>query len=259
VLGGIAQVAGAVGVLLCLLLAVVGFVARRRAIDRVDAVAQRIDDGIAKGGPLLGAARDRTDGLRSQVSSLGDAVRARAAEPGAASEQVQALLERATDVSDRYLELRTTYADAREKSLSVLDRLSALDEVVPAVSIPQGPADALAALDERLRALDADILGLIGAIPEAGSRLVADVIAEKVDRTETALQAVSDRLVQTGTRLDGLRREVAERVDRVRTLLTVAAVVWMLAWLYGALLHFVLFRSGRRARRGAAGGAGEGT
>lgn len=247
VLGVLAQGLGAAGFLVCLLVAGAGFFVRSKVIERVDAVAARVDEGIAKGGPLLVAARERTDGLGTLVRALGDAVRARAEEAGPAPERVQALLERATELSDRYLALRAAYADAREKATSVLDRLNALYEAAPLFSIPRGPADALAALDERIRALDADILELVGAVPQAGSRPVAAALAEQVGRVEAALRATSERLVQTETRLGGLRREVAERVEGLRTLLTWAAVVWMLAWLYGALLHAVLFRWSRRA------------
>jgi hypothetical protein len=213
----------------------------------VDALAAKIDDGIAQGLPLLGRARDRVREVLDLVEALDVAVRARAADAGPVTAEVQALLDRASALADRYLALRAAYADAHERAALVLERLAVLEETVPGLTLSRASADALAALDERVRALDADLVRILEAVPQAASRPVAEAITATVARAGAALRATSERIPVAEVRLGELRREVDQRVDRVRTWLTVAAVLWTLAWLYGAFLHVVLFRwAGRR-------------
>ena len=156
------------------------------------------------------------------------------------------------ELSDRYHAMRASYAEAREHVVAALDRLNTIDDLVPAVRVPQGPVEALAALDERIRLLDTNLMGLLSVASETGPALIAAAIVEKVGIVEAALTAVSAGLEDTGVRLQALRDRVSTGADRVHTLVTVATVALVGAFLYASLLHAVLYRAGRRMRRGGA-------
>ena len=251
VLGATAQVVGVLGVLLGVVLAVVVVLGRSRVVDRLDAMAAKVDAGIARGVPLLAAARKRVEGASALVGDLGRNVEGRAGATGADPERAVALRERTRELSDKYLGIRASYAEARAHVVAALERLNAVDDMIPALRVPRGPVDALAALDERVRLLDAKVMGLLSAVPEAGSGPVAATILEMVGHVEVALAAVSAGLDDTGARLQGLQERTAASADRIRALVTIATVALVVAFLYASLLHAVLYRAGRRMRRGA--------
>lgn len=249
ILGMAAVGVGALGILVCLGLIGVVLVARSRAIGRVDAIADRLDEGLARGIPLLVAAAERVDATAARVGAVGAALRERAANPEADARRAETLREVTSALSDAHHALRTAYADAHERVISVLDRLDTLDRAVPAVEIPRGPVEALASLDSRVLALDADVTALLAAASDVGSGPVAEAALEKAGRLATAFEAASNGIRDVRVRLDALRAATAVRADRVRTLVTVTAVVGVVALLYFAFLHGVLYRTGR-IRRG---------
>lgn len=248
-----AQTAGAVGIVVSLVLVVVVILGRGWAIDRVDAVGLRIDNGLAKGVPLLDTASQKVSNVAGRVGVVVDALEAEAANPGPIPALLQNLVTKANDVSERYLELRATYTDARAKLAGVLDTLRTLDRLVPGIDIPDAPVDALTSLDEKLLELDGTVMSVIGALPDVGDGQAIAALAEQAARLETALTTVTAGLDEAEAKLTALRAEVAETADTIRTVITIATIVLVLAFLYSALLHWVLYRSGRDMRR--SGGA----
>jgi hypothetical protein len=244
-----AQTAGVVGIVVCLALIVGVILLRGWAIDRVDGIAGKVDAGIAKGVPLIDAASTRVTEVSARVGLVANAAAARAADPGPAPVLVQTLQSAIASASDRYLALRAGYADARETVVSALDRLNTIDRLVPAISIPEGPVDALAALDARARELDASVMEIIDADPGIGSGQAAAAIADKASQVEAKLQQVTTALTEAKTRLTDLRAEVQAKADQVKNLITLGTLVAILVLVYSILLHWVLFRSGRQMRR----------
>jgi hypothetical protein len=253
VLGMTGQTAGAVGIVVSLVLVVVVILGRGWAVDRVDEVALKIDDGLAKGVPLLDTASEKVSTVAGRVGVVVDALEAEAADPGPVPALLQNLVAKANDVSDKYLELRATYTDARTKLAGVLDTLQTLDRLVPGIDLPAGPVDALTALDERIQALDGSVMSVIGALPDVGDGQAIAALAEQAAKLETALTTVTAGLDEAQAKLDNLRAEVAATADTVNTVITIAAIVLVLAFLYSALLHWVLYRSSRDMRRGGDG------
>jgi len=255
----IARVVGAIGVVVSVALAVGALVARGRVIDRVDEIAGKIDAGVAKGVGLFATVRKGVGGASARVRSLGDAARDAAREGPTDAEatlkRARALAEVAVGVQDEYREIRATYDEARAKVVSALDQLDALDEVLPAVSIPKGPREAIAALDEKVRTLDANLAELLlVSLPSEDSVPMVMVarVAERVDKTAGAIDAVSGRLGDAMARLAILRAKIAMRVDAAKRVVTWTSIALVLACLYAAFLHGVLYRSGSRPCREAA-------
>jgi methyl-accepting chemotaxis protein len=240
-----------VGIVVCLALVVGVVLGRGWVAGAVTDVAGSIDAAVARTEPLLGTA---SDGIAKVATAAGEAAAAAdriATDPNATPQALQTVLERLGAVSQRYLELRSTYAGAREQVVSALDRLAIVDRFVPGVSVPQGPIDALAALDERARALDAQVVGLIDAGAAIGAvNSTAAAIAEKAHAVEAGLGTISASVDDVEARLANLRSEIAHVADTVSSLLTVIALVLVVLLLYLALLHLVLFRSSRGHARG---------
>jgi hypothetical protein len=238
------QLVGVIGFAVCVILAVLVLLGRGWAVDQVDAVATSVDDGIAKGLPLLAAADQRVGEVTTQVQRVSDLAGAVATTDRPATDAGQALSAGLSGISERYLPLRAGYADARANLLSAVDRLEAASRFLPGVSVPQGPVDALSRLDEAIRAMDERVVTLLGAnasgtpVKDAATR-VSTASARVLD----GLGEVSTRLGEAETRLDEARAKAASTMDTITTLVNVVAVILVLLLVYVAILHLVLFRS----------------
>ncbi|HYO42799.1 MAG TPA: hypothetical protein VES19_06320 [Candidatus Limnocylindrales bacterium] len=247
------QVVGIVGTVACLALIVGVLFGRGWATSAVSDVVANVDAAVERAEPLLDNAAAGVDAVAQRAAETAAAAEAVAVDPNATPEALQRVLDRLGSVSQRYLELRTEYAGAREQVVSALDRLSVITRIVPGVSVPQGPVDALAGLDGTARGLDARVIALIDAGAKVQElNLTAAAVAEKARDVEAGLVPVSAGIEEVDGRLATLQAEVARLGDTVNSVVTVVAVVLILVLLYLALLHVVLFRSSRRARGGAA-------
>lgn len=250
-LGAAAQVAGVVGIVVCLLLVAGTLLGRGWAIDRVDEVASAIDGGLARGTAVLETTTTRVAETSARVRALADAADALAVDPDPAPALVQALLGDVTSVSDRYLALRTAYADAREAVVAAVVRLNTIDRLLPGLSLPEGPVEALAALDASIRALDARLMELMNANPAAGLVSAwAEGVATLTSGVEAALADVAFRLDAADARVADVRTQVVAEADAINAAITFGAILAILLLLYLALLHWVLLRTGRALRRG---------
>jgi hypothetical protein len=147
------------------------------------------------------------DIVAQKAGEAATAAEAIAVDPNAGPAALQAAMERLGIVAARYLELRGTYAGAREQVVSALDRLTAMVRFVPGASAPQGPIDALASLDAKAQSLDAAVMGLI----DAGSSVqavntAAGAIAEKARAVETRLGDISVAIGDVQGRLETCAR-----------------------------------------------------
>jgi hypothetical protein len=251
-LGAAARVAGLVGIAICLLLIVVTLVARGWVVARVDEAEATIDGGLARGATLLASATQRVAEVGATVGKVGASAEAVSSAARPSGALVQALLGDVTNLSQRYLDARAAYAQARETIVDALARLETIDQLLPGVALPNGPVDALSALDESLRALDARIMEVVRANPAAGSvQAWSRVVAEGANRVGAALDEVSGRLAAADARLAGMRSDLAAAADRIAVAATLVTIGAILLLLYLALLHWVLYRAGRDAHRAA--------
>lgn len=249
------QVVGVVGIVVCLLLAVGVLLGRGWAMDEVSSTAATIDESLARGEPLLDSAATKVADVQEQVAALEAAAVAVTGNPNPAPALANALSERLSGVSERYLELRTTYASARENIVSAVQRLQMLDRLVPGIEIPQGPIDALAELDARVQELDASLSGIIG--PNGVVESVQDAaqrIADRIDQADELLATAEAGLANAQVKLAETRARVASTADTITTGISIGSLGLFLVFLYLALLHWVLFRhaSGMRTSPPAA-------
>lgn len=244
--GIIGQVAGIVGIIVSIALIVGVLFLRGWSTDTVTEVAANVDAGIARVDPLLETAGSTVDQVAERVGDVAAAADAVALDPNATPAALQGVLDRLAGVSEKYTELRTGYAGAREQIVSVLDRLALVDRLVPGFDIPEGPVDALTALDEKARALDAQIMQLIDAgLAVQAVNKAAAAIADKAHQVEAGLDTIATGIDEVGVRLDQLRTEISSIAGTINTVITLLCVALILLLAYMALLHWVLFRSSR--------------
>jgi hypothetical protein len=252
-LGLAAEIVGVVGIVVFLALAVGIVLGRGWAVSTMDDLAAGVDSRVAKVVPMLDTASGKVSEVSGRLGAVADIAQSVADSPSPAQAILQKLLTEVTNVSDRYMALRTSYADARDTIVGIIDRLQTMERFIPGFSVPQGAVDKLAAVDAKVRELDAAIMGITGALPQDGAvNQAAGTIADKVGKASTTLDALSTTMSEAKQRLVDLRAEIKSKVDTLRTAITLGsfALVLLCAWI--AVLHWVLFRTGRQLRRGAA-------
>lgn len=249
--GIVGQVAGIVGIIVSLALIVGVLYIRGWGTETVTEVAANVDAAIARTEPMLETAAATVDQVSQRVGDVATAAEAVALDPDATPAALQGILDRLAAVSERYTELRTGYAGAREQIVSILDRLALIDRLIPGFDIPEGPVDALAGLDENARAIDAQIMQLVNAgLAVQAINTTAATIADKARQVEAGLEKIAAGIDGVGVRLDELRAEVSSIAATVNTVITILCVALVLLLAYMALLHWILFRSGRGYARG---------
>ncbi len=246
-LGGAGQVAGVIGIVVCVLLAVGVLLGRGWAVDTTDGLSQRVDQGIGRAVPPLTTASALVGDVSGRIGDVAAAADGVAALPAPRSEQLQDLQAKLQALADRYLELRATYADVREQVASVIARIQAVDALLPGVDLPSGPVDRLRDLDARIQQVDAAITDVIGA-DLLGSTVdqTAARIAARAREAQANLDGVSDRLAAVASDLQALQADLANITSTAKTAITLGAVALVILFLYLALLHWILFRVSRR-------------
>jgi hypothetical protein len=256
ILGGAAQVAGIIGIVVCLLGVVAAVLGRGWAVDTVDDVATGIDSQVARAEPLVATGADKIGQVSGIVDSIVVASEAIAADPDPSPGAIDDLRDKVADLEARYVELRAQYAPLREQVLSASNQLTTLDRLAPALSLPQGPGGTFPQIDGWIREVDtrmAEIVNFLASNPlqsvvhEWASSIAERVggVAERVDRIEAAIAQVQPRLT-------ALRADLAAKADTTANMITLGAFGLVLVLLYLTLVHAVLFVHGGEVRRGTA-------
>jgi hypothetical protein len=249
------QVVAVVGIGVCIVLAIVVLLARGWAVNQVDSISTSIDDALGRGIPALQAADERVTQMGSTVQEVADAATAVATSDAVVAPAVaQALSTRLSSLSERYTPIRAAYADAHSQLVSALDRVQTITRFLPGVTVPQAPIDALSRVDEAIRAVDDRITAILEA-NRAGTaiRESAQRVADAAPAVQTALDNVSTRFTDAEARLNEARADVTDRFDRIRTLITIVALLVIALLVYIAALHVVLLRFSGGLRRGGGG------
>ncbi len=249
-LGIAGQVAAVVGIVLCLLGAVGVVAGRASALGTVDDIAAALDAQIAKADPLLTQVSAKLGEISGRVGAVADGANAVAADPSPGGTVADTLRAALAAVSERYQALRVNYAEARESLVSMADRLETLGRIVPAVSIPQGPIDALAALDARLQAFDAKVTSLITIDPGQGPiNQAAAAIAQAANNVNAQIADLQSGIGDVQARVSALRTQLTETAGSIKLGITLGAIGSILVLIYIVLLNWVLFRHAGEIRR----------
>jgi hypothetical protein len=250
-LGATGQVAGVVGIVVCLVLVAGVILARNWLVDGVDQVAGAVDTALGAGTTLIDTASTKVGDVSDRVGAVDDAANAIATNPNPVPAFSDAVTTRLAPLSDRYLAFRTSYAELRERLVSALDRLQLLDRLLPFFSLPPGFGDRLAQINSRAQELDAVVMGLMEMTPGAGAaNAFGAAVAAQTAKVGTALDGVVAGLDQFKGNVETLQTDVRTAADRVNLAITLAALVMIVLLLYLAFLNLVLYRSAEGLRRG---------
>jgi predicted RND superfamily exporter protein len=250
----VGQFVAVAGMVICVALIIGVLLGRGWAVNEVDKVSAKLDSGVARAADMFDAASTKVADVSTKIGTVADAAAAIGTGSTPVLDKLTGLQTTVTAVSDKYLALRASYADMRSQVQSVIDQLNVVSRFVPGVSVPQGPVDALAALDGRLQELDTTVMALIDANPLAGAAgSVGQAVSDKAHAVQATLATVSSALNGVQARLTSLRTEIASTADTIRAAINVISLIVIVALLYLVALHVVLLRSSRGLTRKPAG------
>ncbi len=248
-----AKVAGIIGVVICVLIIVVvwlglGTVSRGvddlgngvntafdRAITATDAVAGRLDETVAS-----------IDTMRAEAAAL---VASRTPD----LERLSNLQARLGQISDRYLEVRVRYAEARESVVGAMTTLQHIARIIPGTRVPEGAGDTLAAVDAKIKAIDDVITSTWTSLAAADpGQAVADALAARATPVKDVISSGATAVHGLSASLAGLQAKADSTVDSIRAVLLLAAIALSVLFVWVLALNIALWVLGRAWERDSA-------
>ena len=251
-----AQVAGVIGVIVCVILALVVWLGRGAVGGALDGLATTVDGGLDRAVTAVQAVSTRINDAATQVGSIAtdsDALVGSAADSGA----VARLTARLAGFADTYRSIRTRYADARADLTSAVTSLQQVARLIPGERVPDGAGDRLVAVDQKLQAFDDRLTSAWSSLSggQAGAAAAAALSQQAHD--------LQTRLTDLGTAVDGLVSEIqgvqvraASTLDGLQTILLIAAIAVTLFFVWVLVLNLALWQLGRRWEQDAAVASG---
>jgi hypothetical protein len=253
VLGWLAMALGVIGFIASLLLATGVWVVKPNFQARVDGLFAQADSGLQRAATLTDNVQARLAEVTGRVDDIKTRTDAFAAAPVLDGTVATAIATTITDfVSGPYANLRSEYAALKERVTNVGESLQALDNAVPAITLPGTARERLQEIDAQFVQIDAQVTAIGEAtaegLPVPG---VAARISGLVAQAQTFLTGIVDRVNEVEARLQQTRDRLTSANESIRTGLTLSAAAVTILGLYLAGLHILLFQQGRRwTRRG---------
>ncbi|HEY7133358.1 MAG TPA: hypothetical protein VH440_13975 [Candidatus Limnocylindrales bacterium] len=245
-----AQVAGIVGIAICVLLIVVAWLFHGAAHGTIDDLAASVDSGIARAADATDAVATRLEGAATEAGLIAAEASAEASNPSRSSDAITALTARVGNLADGYRAIRERYAEAKANLTGALTSLQRVARLVPGATPPEGPPPALAELDARLQAVDDAVTAvwstLNGSAPQS---TVATAVATQVGNLQGFLDDAAARVRDVQDQLAGVQANAASTADGVGTIITVASLAITLLFLWVLGLNVALWQLGRHWKR----------
>ena len=155
-------------------------------------------------------------------------------------------LERASAIAVRFGEIRDQLSTVRARIDAAIQGIENVSRFLPFIEVPQGPADALAAFDERVARIDAAVADLRAGVGARAERVRAGATAVKT--AVEGIQGVTDR-IRTGLEDVRLRAQQANQaIDGYVWLVTIALLALVA---YVAALNILVLLLTRRRKPAA--------
>lgn len=216
---------------------------RGEAITLVTSVAATGDQALARGQELVGQANGYVATGQSEVSRITTGI----TKAGVKAEETNLILAAAEAAFDK--DLTPGVQRITERSQELRATVQLVDQTMSLMRRLPGGRDStlIGAVDEliaTLRSIDQTMNDARESIRQAKSASidrVVTVLTGPLDRVNTALTAINTRLIQADQRLAAGRDQLTALRDRVITILTWAAVIGTLVFLWLALAQLGLF------------------
>jgi hypothetical protein len=248
-LGLLAMVVGVLGGLVCLALVGATWFGRGVANEHVADAVARLDAQLQEAITAIDQANMAVGDARTRLQQFAVQARQLAQSPTLGQQAADALRRNLNEqLGDDIARVRESFTRLRERAQTFNELVTLVDRMLPGVDLPSLPVDELQGIDRQLSQLDIDLAALRGD-PAADPRPIANVLqdlAARVERLDARLEALSTALLGFTGRLNNARAAVERVGATVRGSVTLSAALVTLLWLYGLLLHVVLFLSGLR-------------
>jgi hypothetical protein len=245
-----AQVAGIVGIAICVLLIAGAWLFHGAAHGTVQDLAASVDSGIARAAGATDTVATRLEGAATEAGLIAAEAGAEASNPSRSPDAITALTARVGNLADGYRAIRERYAEAKGNLTEALTSLQRVARLVPGATPPEGPPPALAELDARLQAVDDSVTGvwstLNGGAPQS---TVATAVASQVGNLQGFLGDAAARVRDVEAQLGGVQANAASAANGVGTIITLASLVITLLFLWVLGLNVALWQLGRHWKR----------
>src|SRR5262245_42889702 len=247
--GFVAQLVAMAGILLCIAVIVGIWFGRGLVQGGVDDLGATVDGAFERGIAATPVVSDRIDAAATRLETIATDARELADSPRPEATRLAALQQRLGQLADGYRDLRTRYGEVRENVAAAMASVQRIARFVPGVEVPEGPVEALAAMDARLQDLDQRISGLWPGEPgdepadEEATRLAdaAAGIRDAVDRAKTAVDGLAEGLASAQARANG-------GVERIGGLIVIGATALSAVFVWVLLLNVALWWLGHLYR-----------
>jgi hypothetical protein len=250
VLGAIAQVLGIAGAIVCALAIAGVLLGQSWAKDRLDALAQDVVEALDR---AVGVSEDALAGIAAgieEADGIGTAAQTLASAPTIDEAAMQALIARVAPLAERYQAIRDRYVVLRERATTFMEVARRVDQLIPGITLPEGPVEPLARVDQGLANLDQALVDLTTkALDRAAASEAAAAIATAAGSLESGLTDAQALAQEIHDDLVSAQADVEALADRLESLVGVSALAIgaVLAWIL--VLHLALFTLGRHWRR----------
>ncbi|HEY7131376.1 MAG TPA: hypothetical protein VH440_03940 [Candidatus Limnocylindrales bacterium] len=245
-----AQVAGIVGIAICVLLIVLAWLFHGAARGTVDDLGATVNTGIGTAITATDTVATRLEGAATDAGLISSEASAEASNPSRSSDAIAALTARVGNLADGYRAVRERYAEARASLTGALSSLQRVARLVPGASAPSGPPPALAELDARLQAVDDSLTAVWPTLNGSGPpSTVAAGVASQVGTLQGFMSDAAARLRGVGGQLDAVQANAASAVNGIGTIITLASLAITLLFLWVLGLNVALWQLGRHWKR----------
>jgi hypothetical protein len=250
-LGLLAEIAGVIGAVVCVI-AIFGVLLGRTWVgDRIDGVSAGVVEALDRAVAVGEAAEDGLAQWKAQTVELRTAAEELAANPALDEQAVRAIQERLAPLAERYQTARDSYVRLRERATNLFDLARRVDQLAPGIELPGTLESLVAGMDEKLTALDTAVSDLSSrAVTRTTASDSATAIATGAATLESGIDDATTLTHDVQAGLTDLQDDVDRLADRVDSVVGISsiAVATILAWV--ALLNVALWALGRRWRRG---------
>ncbi|HET9346957.1 MAG TPA: hypothetical protein VFO05_14790 [Candidatus Limnocylindrales bacterium] len=247
--GVVAQIVAIAGILLCIAVILGIWLGRGAVQSGLDDVGTTVDRGFQRGIDAATAVSDRIDAATTQLETVAADARELAESQRPEATRLVALQQRLGQFADGYRALRIRYAEVRENVAEAMSSVQRIARIVPGAEVPEGPVEALAAVDARLQELDERITGIW---PSAGEQPPVDDEASRVSEAAAAIrEAVSGASTAVRGLSSGLESAQARANDglgRIGVLVVIGATALSLVFAWVLLLNVALWWLGHLYR-----------
>src|SRR5436190_10584087 len=187
-----AEVAGIIGVIICLAIILGTWLGRGALAGAGDDLRATVDSGFDRAVYATGQVSARLDAAAADAAALAASANELAANPAPPPDALAGLAEKVGRVADTYRTIRTGYADLRENVTSAVTAVQRVTRFFPGVQAPEGAGDPLQAVDTKLQSIDDTLTGIFPSL-ETGQRgaPVASAVAQHATTLQSAFTDAS--------------------------------------------------------------------